>query len=589
MPSDLEIRPFTLGDVQVDPVDKVITHPNGAKRQVEARHMQVLVQLALAEGEVVSSSALTERCWKQTSQVNPIPKAVFHLRDALGDDAKHPTFIQTVSRSGYRLLLTPRLVDADEPVVEPIDPEPGETRPSRLLLGAAMLLLIAVVGALIKFVWAPAPESPPNSIVVLGLKPEAGSQDLDYLGNGIADAIRIRLGELSPNLEIASGLASNQVSGERDSIVQIGRRLNVRYVLSGSIRRVSPNMIATIAVDDTRSQREVWSGEFSEPEGDLLALERSVAQQVADIIPIVFATEVRSSTRDAGVTNRDAYELFLRGQQVLRGLRNQVTLKEAVGYFEQALAFEEGFVEAKAGLCHAYLSLVLVSRSKAFLEEAGTACEQLRNGDQHLPEATLALGILARERGDYAASERTLRALMRAAKGDKEMVTAALIELADTQFAAREDAKALYNFKLATELDRESFSAQSALANYYMKTGDFTRAEDAYRRVLNLVPSTVRVSARPDSYAKAHQNLASVLWAQQDLKGATANWNEALRLSGGTRIIHTNLGLAAYYAGEFERAAEHQREALEFARDDYALHIRLAETLRFIEGGAQES
>jgi DNA-binding winged helix-turn-helix (wHTH) protein/Tol biopolymer transport system component len=96
---------FSLGGVyHVEPSLNSVTGPSGATR-LEPKAMQVLVCLAERAGEVVAKEQLLRTVWPDTFVTDDVlTRCISELRRAFGDDAKEPRFIQTIPKSGYRLI-----------------------------------------------------------------------------------------------------------------------------------------------------------------------------------------------------------------------------------------------------------------------------------------------------------------------------------------------------------------------------------------------------------------------------------------------------------------------------------------------------
>ena len=99
-----ERNDFVIADWTVTPSRNLLVR-RGEHVRLEPRVMDVLVHLAERPGEVVSKEDLVERVWKQRYVTDDVlTVTIYALRRALGDDARRPRYIETVSRRGYRLI-----------------------------------------------------------------------------------------------------------------------------------------------------------------------------------------------------------------------------------------------------------------------------------------------------------------------------------------------------------------------------------------------------------------------------------------------------------------------------------------------------
>ncbi len=112
--------PFTLGEWLVQPQLNRLSRSDGGDVQLEPKMMDVLVCLAQTPGDVVSREALIDAVWPEVFiSESVLTRAIAGLRRALGDDAREPRFIETISKRGYRL------IGSDTAV--PVAPAPAPT------------------------------------------------------------------------------------------------------------------------------------------------------------------------------------------------------------------------------------------------------------------------------------------------------------------------------------------------------------------------------------------------------------------------------------------------------------------------------
>lgn len=132
--------PFQMGPVRVEPAINRISGETGPV-ELEPQVMDLLVYLAEAKGEVRSKDEIASALWPDASvNEDALSRTVWKLRQALGDDAKSPRFVQTVSRRGYRLIMP---IERGETVVAPA----GLSITRAVLIFSAVLLVITLVGA----------------------------------------------------------------------------------------------------------------------------------------------------------------------------------------------------------------------------------------------------------------------------------------------------------------------------------------------------------------------------------------------------------------------------------------------------------
>lgn len=218
--------PFQMGPVRVEPAINRLTTDTGTV-ELEPQVMDLLVYLAQARGEVRSKEQIAQALWPDASvNDDALSRTVWKLRQALGDDAKSPRFVQTVSRRGYRL-------------IAPVEPLATDTPKARLtvnrtiVLGVAAVLVVILAGAsLLSRGDAPAaPEARLQSTdTVTGLLDRADGFYAQYTRSDNEAALRLYERVLAEEPQNAAALA-----GQANALTQ---RV-IRWGLEGEANRTT--------------------------------------------------------------------------------------------------------------------------------------------------------------------------------------------------------------------------------------------------------------------------------------------------------------------------------------------------------------
>ncbi len=408
-PADAASPPFRIGPWRVEPGLNRLDGPTG-EVAVEPRVMEVLVCLARHAGETVSKEQLLAEVWHGAFVVEGvIPKAIFALRQALGDDAAAPRYVLTVARRGYRLLVPVEDVEPGESV-QPRRPDgpdgpdgvgggpaagaaagaegtPPVTRPLRTaLLVAVALLAVAAVGWLRRSQRA-IPPQPRAAITELAVARfgAAGGVDAELLAGAL-------WAETVGELVRCERPAVQLLPAGSDPLAQ-ARAEGADALLLGTVDASGPTVRVELQLLDTASAQLAWTGSFEREPGELLELRRLLAAAVAERVG------ARLDDGGAGAStellSEATYRRFLEARHLW--MRRGGDLARAHELFaavtREAPEFGEGF--AWLALSHVTRANYLASEPVAELAAAEAAARRAVELAPADPVAHTAAGLVA--------------------------------------------------------------------------------------------------------------------------------------------------------------------------------------------------
>ena len=194
------------------------------------------------------------------------------------------------------------------------------------------------------------PDKP--SIAVLPFQNMSGDPEQEYFADGMVEEITTALSRFKWLFVIARN-SSFTFKGKAVDVKEVGRRLGVRYVLEGSVRKASGKVRITGQLVDAVTGAHIWADRFERDLADVFALQDEVTVAVVSAIqPKLFQTEIAMATRRRP-ENLTAYDLFLRAMQQFY-LSTREGLAEAIRLAHRALELDPqfGLVTALAGVCH---------------------------------------------------------------------------------------------------------------------------------------------------------------------------------------------------------------------------------------------
>jgi TolB-like protein/class 3 adenylate cyclase/Flp pilus assembly protein TadD len=246
--------------------------------------------------------------------------------------------------------------------------------------------------------------SPRLSIVVLPFHNLGGSGEDQYLAEAITDDVTTDLSRIADMVVISRATAS-AYRHEPVDIRRIGRELNVRYVLEGSIRRIGRRVRVNVQLIDAERDVHVWAERFDHDTDDLFVLQDEVTGQIAVALNLELVEAEAARPSD----NPDALDYILRGRAALYSSDRftRESLAEAISYFEYALWLDPGAVQAKAFLASALADRVLDQMSdsaEADIQRAERLIEEVLAVSPAHPLAHFARGHVLRTQGRYEAA-----------------------------------------------------------------------------------------------------------------------------------------------------------------------------------------
>jgi TolB-like protein/class 3 adenylate cyclase len=193
---------------------------------------------------------------------------------------------------------------------------------------------------------AKGPGPPHLSIVVLPFVNLAGDAEQDYFVDGVTESLTTDLSRMSGMLVIGRNTAFTYKNRPVDA-KRIGRELNVRYVLEGSVQRAGNRMRVNVQLVDAGSGNHLWADRFDKPVADLFDMQDEIVARLANALntQLVLA-EARRAER---APNPDSMDLYFRGMSVYNKGLTPSHLSEARKLFERALAVDPDNVDAIVG------------------------------------------------------------------------------------------------------------------------------------------------------------------------------------------------------------------------------------------------
>ena len=191
-----------------------------------------------------------------------------------------------------------------------------------------------------------APSVPRLSIVVLPFTNLSGDPEQDYFIDGVTESLTTDLSRIRGSFVIGRHTAFTY-KGKAVDLKQVGRELNVRYALEGSVQRSGNRLRVNVQLVDTETGSHLWADRFDKPIADLLDMQDEIISRLANTLNAkLIAAEAR---RAESMLNPDAMDLIFQGRARLNEGQTLDRLTQARCFFERALTLDPGNVDALVG------------------------------------------------------------------------------------------------------------------------------------------------------------------------------------------------------------------------------------------------
>jgi len=491
---------------------------NGIRLKLEEKPRQILGLLLEQPGEIVTRKRLKEELWTNTfvDFDYSLNTAVSKLRQALGDSADSPRYVETAPRRGYRFIA------------------PVDGRESRQSSAKVMLAVLPFEN--------------------LSREPEQ-----EYFSDGLTEEMITRLGQLRPRqLGVIARTSSMRYKGAGKEIGQISRELGVGYVLEGSVRSDGNRLRITAQLIQARDQTHLWAETYDRSWEDVFAIQEEVARSIASSLSVELLPATEEPLAQAPSTHHtkssDAYLDYLKGRFHYNKLTEE-GVKKSLVYFQQAIEKDPEFALAYVGLADAQQLFGFVGpvSSSEVISRIKPAVMKALELDDGLAEAHTSLANLEKVfEWDWAKAEMEYK---RALQLNPNYANAHRFYAGYLSVIGRHQ-EAIQEIFKAIELDPLSLVVSNEVAwNLYMAR-DYNRSSEQSLKTLEMQPD----------FAPAEYTLGLAYGQMSRHEEAITAFQKARNASGNNPAILSALGHVYAIAGQRREAEEALNELQKTSR-----------------------
>src|SRR6266853_5374406 len=241
----------------------------GTRMKLQEQPFQMLQVLLQRPGEIVTREELQQKIWPSDTFVDfdhGLYNAIKRLREALGDSAETPRFVETLSRRGYRFV---GKIECDAPQM--------------------------------------------RSLAVLPLENLSRDPEQEYFAEGLTEALITALAKIG-ELRVVSRTSAMQYKGVHKPLREIARELEVDAIVEGTVLRADDRVRITAQLIDAAKETHLWAESYERDLRNVLALQSEVAQAIAREIRVKLTPVDQARFAHTHSVDPEAYEAYLQGR-----------------------------------------------------------------------------------------------------------------------------------------------------------------------------------------------------------------------------------------------------------------------------------
>ena len=483
---------YEFGSFRLHPTQRLLLR---AEEQIRLtpKIFDLLLFLVQRSGQLVKKDEIINHVWADTCvEEGNLTNNISILRKELGDTGKDPKYIETVPKHGYRFVADVEVLRGGR-----AETAPHTTIKFKILLVASLFASIILVVAL--YFWrgrkpAAVSASSVTSIAVLPFKPLEVQGADPSLELGMTDSLIVKLSNVS-GIAVLPLSAVRRYTAPESETVQAGRQLGVESVLDGSIQKSQDRIRVRVRLLRVRDGQSLWADQFDEKFTDIFTVQDAISERVAAALKLKLGSNETRQLTKRYTENTNAYEAYLRGRYFWsqRGAEN---LKKAIEQFNQALALDDKYALALAGLADCYNVLPsygTLSPMEAY-PKARTAATRAVEIDNTIAEAHVSLArIKANYDWDWPGAEAEFK---RAIELNPNYSTAHYFYALNYLVPMGRLDEAAAELRRAHELEPFSWIINTNLGVIFYYQGQYDQAIEQYHKVLELEPRFVTAHLR---------------------------------------------------------------------------------------------
>ncbi|MDX1530696.1 MAG: tetratricopeptide repeat protein, partial [Rhodothermales bacterium] len=442
-----------------------------------------------------------------------------------------------------------------------------------LVWGPARERATALSGAAYGWVFGAVPAE--KHIAVLPFTTPTDDADSRAFANGLAELLTATITQYEREgdplwvVPVREALAEDVTSA-----AEARRVFGVNLVLTGSVHRGVTGIRATLNLVDAETLRQLRSDVVDVAAEDLALLQDRAAQKLLTMLELALGDATAEPVRLASTEDPRALDFYYQGLGYLQQYQSVENIDRAIELFQRSAALDPAFAPAEAGLGEAYWRMYEATQDVRAAERAETHTRRALSLDAGLASAHVTLAFVYTGTGRAAEAEAEAEQALAIDPGHATAFSA-LASAYEGQ-GQLDEAEAAY--RRAIQLRPAYWAPYNELGAFYSTYGRYEEAAEQFRKVVELVPEN----------AIGYSHLGAVLFYLGREDEAAAQFERSIEIEPTYGAI-TNLATLHYFRGEYARAADVYRQALENNAADYRVWSFMASALDKAPGREEEA
>jgi serine/threonine protein kinase/tetratricopeptide (TPR) repeat protein/TolB-like protein len=402
-------------------------------------------------------------------------------------------------------------------------------------------------------------------LAVLPFKVLGGETELKYVAEGVVDSLSAQLFQLK-DVHVASAASAEEAS-KKGAADKIARELGVNLLVEGTVQGAGDKISIVVNVQDVKQGKRLWVKEYPLQRRDLLTIENSIYSDLVSALDLKPTDEDLTRGALRMTQDYDAYELYLKGRDVIHRQPDAKGYAAALSYYDRAIRKDPRFALAYAGIAETSMDLYDMKKESVWSQKALSAAQQAQQLNPNLPEVHWALGSVYLETGKSEDSIAEMKQALELAPNADDSYR----RLGHAYMEAGRKQEAIAAYQKATDINPYYWYNHSCLGYAFASSGADEKALSSFRRATELAPD----------WASGYSNLGVAYFQLGRWKESVDAFGKSLALEANPDA-QSNLGVAFYYMGMYSEAAKALEKAVQMDPDRHEFAGSLADAYRQI-------